>query len=135
MEKIPETTQTVEFFEKVLNINTTDINMDEFKKNKSFVFGVTPEYNILLSNVSHNYLEEKYGLDLDRSLTEGYLIVSDKDEVSFKKFGGIKINKNTYIMFKADRYQPVPGFKGSPEEFSNLKTAIKNKILDFINQF
>jgi len=136
MEKIFEQPQTIQFFEKLLSIDTTDIDLNDFKNKNHFVFAVTPEYKILLSKKSHEHLFEKYGVDLDRTLTEGYLNVYDKmDEKDRDYLRGLFTtyeNDKVIITFKSSMYQLTPGFKGTPEELSNLKFAIRNKIFDFL---
>jgi len=104
-------------YEKVLRIEAKDVSVEKLKQPGLFRFAVTPEFNIFLSTEPHKDFLETYGVSLDSTLAEGV----------------VKIGKNgtVDIRFKP-RYQPVPGFKGSPEELVLLQKSVKSKILDFI---
>jgi len=104
----------LEQYEDILQIIVVEMTEETMKNPGTYVFAVTPEFSIFICNKSHQFLAEKYGVRLDDTLTEGYIRVTE--------------DKNIVITCKEAIYQPRPGFRGSDEEFSVLKTAVKNKI-------
>ncbi|MFA6446380.1 MAG: hypothetical protein WCW14_04005, partial [Candidatus Paceibacterota bacterium] len=115
-EKLTDVEMSAENYEDLLIVKFPDLTLNELKdSDKTFLFSVTPEFNIYISNGTHDYMCERYGINPDTTLTEGYLRLLPPD-------------KKNEIIFKTDRYQPVPGFRGSPNELHNLQIAVVNKI-------
>ena len=110
----PKIEMNADRFEELLKVRLADIGEEELKKTKFMVFSVTPGLAIFISKVSHEVLSNQFGVDLDRTYTEGYVTLSD---------GG-----QHEIIFKTDEYQPARGFQGTDEEFGSLKLAVKRKL-------
>ncbi len=118
MNQAPKPETTIEQYESLLEVQLTDVTKEELlQPGEGGLFSVTPEFKILVSNQTHLFLAEKHGAHLDKTFTEGY--IANKDG-------------NLEISFKSRIYQPNPGFKGTDEEFENLKVAVTHKLERFI---
>ncbi len=120
IEKLPKNKNEMskDEFERLLTFRLFDVSQDDLKSlKKTFVFSVTPSYEICISGKSHESMSREYGVDLDKTLAEGYI-------EKWKKSG---LN----VDFKAN-YQPVKGFGGTEREEGAFHDAIRNKIKEFI---
>lgn len=110
---------SIEQYEELLDVKLTDVTGNELREpGKFFVFAVTPNFTIFISKTSHYFLAEKHGVDLDSTLTEGNIIIH-KDGTS-------------EILLKNDRYQPIPGFRGTSRELHLFKQGVKSKLESFL---
>lgn len=105
---------SVEQYENLLSIRLTDITKKDFIEGRWFVFAVTPEMTIYITDRNHEFLFEAYGVNLDTTLTDGYV--------------ELKANQEVEITLKPSTSQKIPQFRGSGKEFSNFKQAVENKI-------
>ena len=117
MENEPNFDKKIDY-EKVLTVELRDSEKEELKQVGFFRFVVTPEFNIIISKKLHDDFFNIYGVNLDMTFTEG-TIENEK--------GG-----DTAVSFKHRIYQPIPGFKGSEEDFEALKKVVKYKIMEFM---
>ena len=113
-EEGPKSEMSAEEYEDLLKISLTDVGDDELNHPGTLLFSVTPGLTIFITKKSHGYLSDQYGVDLDKTFTEGYITIN-KDGIS-------------EIIFKTDEYQPARGFHGTNEEFNSLKLAVRRKI-------
>lgn len=119
MERMPRIELTTQNFLELLKVVEPDISRDRIMGGKFLTFAVNENYNIFITDKFHADLSEKYGVDLDRTLTEG----------NFRVLEG-KVN----VLFKPAVYQPNPGFNGNSKELENLKDAVKVKLFEFIRK-
>lgn len=118
-EKFEEKQETsIKQYEDLLIVRLTDIGKRDFFEGRWFAFSVTPELTIYITDRNHEFLSDSYGVELDKTLTEGYV--------------KILANNETTINFKLDSYQKNPQFRGSEQEFYNFKQAVKNTITKFV---
>ncbi len=117
--KFEKTNETsVEQYENLLTVRLTDIGKRDFIEGRWFAFSVTPEMTIYITDRNHEFLFESYGVYPDATLTEGYV--------------KILANNENAINLKVDSYQITPQFRGSAQELSNFKQAVKNTITKFV---
>ncbi len=105
---------SVENYESLLEIQFANASSRDLKAEGTFTFAVTETYSIFITRGFHASLVDNYGVDLDRTLTEGYITTA--------------VGMPPRIEFKHPIYQPVPGFKGSSQELSLLQSGVRNKI-------
>jgi len=118
MEGKPKPEITVEKFRASLELKLIGMSKNELLGSGLTPFSVTSEFDIYLSKKGHHFLFEKYGVDPEMTLAEGYI--------------DYKPNGNTSVVFKK-QYQKIPGFHGSPVELEALQTAVRNKIFELFN--
>lgn len=104
-------------YKGLLIVRKVDTSMD---RTYSWRFSVSENFNIFITAAMHERLFESWGVDPDRTLTEGY--------ISFNETGTVK-----EVRFKPSFYQPIPGFKGSPEELKKLQAATRELIEESLN--
>ena len=94
--------------------------VDKLTARKQWYFVVSENFDIYITTNSHDYVHRTFGVNPDRSLTEGY--------ISFNPDGTV-----LETTFKP-QYQPVPGFKKGPEELKKLQDAVDDKIKESLNK-
>jgi len=109
---------SVEQYESLLTIRLTDITKNDFIEGRWFAFSVTPEMTIYITDRNHEFLFGSYGVDLDTTLTEGYVKIEADGE--------------TDISLKPDTYQKISQWQSLGRELSNFKQAVENKIAKFV---
>ncbi len=114
MENEPKIEMTPEQYEAFLDIKLTDVSEEDLKKPMNFVFSISPNFTIFISKTSHEFLMSKYGVNLDDTLTEGYMRTGRGEPE---------------VIFKTDIYQPKSTFNGSKKDLDSLKEGAKRKIL------
>ena len=117
IEELPKTIKPENPYRDVLDIK---IFKRTNNKKETWTFSVSPEFTIIVSDQRHVDIAEEYGLDLDRTLAEGYIF--------FWPDGRVK-----NIRFKP-KYQRIPGFRGSPEKLEQLQDAVDDKIKNFLSK-
>jgi hypothetical protein len=115
MEKVKKPEITAEQYESLLSLKLVDMTRKDLLNAVEVMaqFIVTPEYEIQITDRGHDHFFYRYGVDPDRTLTEGNI---------FKDDGKVKVS------FKS-RYQPIPGFQGTENEMKALQVAAKDKII------
>lgn len=108
----------IENYEQFLSVQLADISREELHGEGIFSFAVTPEFTIFVTKDFHEHLFEGWGVDPDRTLTEGQVRTHAGQPPVFR--------------FKADRYQPTPGFRGSTEELRTLQQGVRKVLTDVI---
>ena len=78
MEREPKKEPTVSDFEGFLSVKLADdITKEDINRigsrSDTFVFVVSPEFKIFISQTSHNRIFNVYGVDSDTTLVEGYI--------------------------------------------------------------
>ncbi len=99
-------------YENFLRIKKVDIKS---ATNQALSFSISENFTIFATSDSHEHLFHAYGVDPEKTLTEGYIL--------FDKNGDIK-----EIQFKNERYQKIPAFTGSFQELAKLKQATETVI-------
>lgn len=104
------------------NLNQETINYKDFLRIRTVEidhthkhdcrFSVSENFTVFVTSQMHEHLSNAYGVDPDRTLTEGYIIFNDDESIK-------------RIIFKPAIYQPNPAFKGNPEELKNYKKPQK----------
>jgi hypothetical protein len=103
-----------ENYESLLEVKFANASFEDLKNEGTFTFAVTETFTIFITRGFHASLVDNYGVDLDRTLTEGYIT----------SVPGMPPR----VEFKPAIYQPIPGFKGTPQELSLLQAGVRNKI-------
>ncbi len=103
-----------ELYEDLVRVKVVDFSREKLKEKDIFVFSVTPDFTVYLSDRTHEFLAEKYGVDRDTALTEGYVDTREKPPK---------------IQFKFHPFQPYPGFTVTKEDLLLLQEAIQKNIL------
>jgi hypothetical protein len=103
-----------ENYESLLEVTFANASLRDLKNEGTFTFAVTEAFTIFITRGFHASLVDNYGVDLDRTLTEGYIT----------SVPGMPPR----VEFKHAIYQSTPGFKGTPQELSLLQAGVKNKI-------
>ncbi|MCX6730189.1 MAG: hypothetical protein NT058_01695 [Candidatus Portnoybacteria bacterium] len=117
-------TLSVEEWEKLLVVELTDVTKEDFAlgpeaQSKFLKFIVLPSMRILIGRWSHSDMTCKEGVDLDETVTEGYIEIRT-DNIVFK--------------FKLPMYQSRPKFEELDNNYLNFKEAVRQKVLEFIKE-
>ena len=119
VEKTPRIELSTKNFLELLEVVKPDLPRDRIMGGKFLTFAVGENYNIFITDKFHADLSEKYGVDLDTTLTEGNFRV---------------IKGNVDVLFKPAVYQPNPGFHGNGKELESLKDAVRVKLFELIKK-
>jgi len=114
-------TLSAEEYEKYLGVELVDIKKEDFNiLRKVFNLIVLPSMKIVISDNSHSDLAHKYGVDFDKTLTEGTIERMEDNRIVFA--------------FKIPGYQSDPELRKTGDDYLNFKEAIRRKVLEFIQQ-
>ena len=97
------------------------VEAQERHKKDGWSFAVTENFRVYITSSTHERLSGAYGVDLDRTLTEGYL--------SFDETGRLK-----EVRFKPPFYQKQPAFGGDLKRIEQLKSAVRTKIKEALSE-
>ena len=119
MEKAPR--NLAEQYESELSIKLADMPTSVFKNPGTYPFAVSDSMSIFISKISHKYIFDKYGVDSEGTLAEGY--------VKIKKINGEFF---CFVDLKKFPYQSFPAFVGSEVEREIFERAVCTKIRQFV---